>query len=226
MPELPDLYVYAKNLRNQLLNKQIMDVKTFAYSRISAQSNVFIDACKNKCFKDIRQSGKEIIFSLNNGNSFLVHLMLMGKFTIDAHQVNPSLFNKIVSLYFEDDSVLTISDEQMYAKIELNPEVRTAPDAMSEDFNYPYFLHLALASSRKNIKSLLLDQKNVRGIGNAYVDEILYNAGISPKSTTGRAFIQSDKRNSTMGNWQYFKNFTRYNIRRNSRFFQSSQQKA
>lgn len=186
MPELPDLYVYARNLRSRLLNKEITDVKTFAYSRINVESNAYIAACKGSSFADIQQNGKEIVFTLSNGNSFLVHLMLLGKFTIEKDQVGLSLFNKIVSLYFEDNTVLTVSDEQMYAKIELNPQQRTAPDALSDDFSYQYFLNLVLTSSRKNIKSLLLDQQNVRGIGNAYVDEILYNAGISPKSKTGK----------------------------------------
>ena len=191
MPELPDLYVYAKNLKTHLLNKKITDVKTFAAKRINAGSKEFVSACKGASFIGIEQNGKEIIFHLDNNNSFLVHLMLLGKFTIDKEQVNMSLFNKITSLYLDDNTVFTISDEQMYAKVELNPQKRTVPDALSDEFNYPYFLSLMLGSSRKNIKALLLDQKSIRGIGNAYADEILYNADISPKSTAGK--IPEDK---------------------------------
>ena len=186
MPELPDLNIYAENLRKQLLNRKIIDVKPYAASRINADKQKFIDACLQSSFINIIQDGKEIIFSLSNGQSFLVHLMLLGKFTINYGQLDLSLFNKIVSLYLEDDVILTISDEQMYAKVGLNPEKRNAPDALSDDFSYSYFLSLVLSSSRKNIKSLLLDQKCIRGIGNAYVDEMLYNANISPKSITGK----------------------------------------
>ena len=186
MPELPDLYVYVENLKKQFLDRKIVDVMPFAVSRINADKHLFIDACLNESFTDIVQEGKEIVFYLSNGQSFLVHLMMLGKFTINYNQLNPSLYNKIVSLFFEDDVILTISDEQMYAKIELNPKKRTSPDALSADFSYSYFLSLVLRSPRKNIKSLLLDQKDIRGIGNAYVDEILYNANISPKSKTGK----------------------------------------
>ena len=58
--------------------------------------------------------------------------------------------------------------------------------SMKSSIMMAYFLNLVLQSPRKNIKSLLLDQKGIRGIGNAYVDEILYNAKISPKSKTGK----------------------------------------
>lgn len=186
MPELPDLYVYSNNLRKQLLNKNITNVMTFAHSRINADKQKFIDACMGAHFVDIAQDGKEMKFSLSNGNNFYVHLMLLGRFTIEQGSISPMLYNKITSIFFEDNSILTISDEQMYAKIELNGEERLVPDALSEEFSYSYFLSLVLKSPRKNIKSFLLDQKLIRGIGNAYVDEILYNANISPKSKVGK----------------------------------------
>lgn len=186
MPELPDLYVFAQNLRKQILNKSITNVMTFAANRISVSGLEFVDACIGAQLDAIAQDGKEIKFVLSNGNRFYVHLMLLGKLTIDNENVNPMLFNKMTSIFFEDETILTISDEQSYAKIELNPQPKTAPDALSDDFSYIYFLSLVLRSPRKNIKALLLDQKNVRGIGNAYVDEILYNANISPKSKSGK----------------------------------------
>ncbi len=186
MPELPDLYVYSENLKKQLLNKKITNVMTFAYKRINVNKELFIDGCVNFHFTDISQDGKEIKFTLSNGNHFHVHLMLLGKFTIEKNNINPLLYNKIASFFFEDNTIFTISDERMYAKIEFNSPERLVPDALSDDFTYSYFLSLVLKSSRKNIKSLLLDQKNIRGIGNAYADEILYNANISPKSLTGK----------------------------------------
>jgi len=185
MPELPDLYVYAKNLSKHLLSKKITRVMTFNEKKINVPSAKFIETITDAHFVDILQDGKEIKFVLSNGNAFYIHLMLMGKFTLEQ-SIDPLLYNKIISIFFEDNHVLTISDEQHYAKITLNPAPKTAPDALSDDFSYSYFLSLVLASSRKNIKSMLLDQKSIRGIGNAYVDEILYNADISPKSKTGK----------------------------------------
>ena len=186
MPELPDLYVYTENLRKQLLNKEIIDVKTFAVYKINVDSQIFIEALKDSTIINIVQDGKEIIFTLSNGNSFLVHLMSKGIFTINQKQINTSLFNKIASIYFDDETILTISDDKRLAKIELNPEKKLVPDALSEGFSLSYFQSLVSKSPRKNIKALLVDQKKIRGIGNGYVDEILYNAKISPKSKTGK----------------------------------------
>lgn len=185
MPELPDLYVYAKNLSKHLLNKKITNIMTFNEKKINTTSSKFIESLKDSQLTEIKQDGKEIKFILSNGNTFYVHLMLMGKFSLEQ-TINPLLYNKIASIFIEDNHVLTISDEQHYAKIDLNPPPKPAPDAFSTDFDYTYFFSLVLSSSRKNIKSLLLDQKSIRGIGNAYADEILYNAEISPKSKTGK----------------------------------------
>ena len=61
----------------------------------------------------------------------------------------------------------------------MNPETKEAPDALSDEAGYP-FLKKKMNSSRLPIKKLLMDQKIIRGIGNAYADEILWHARISP----------------------------------------------
>ncbi len=69
--------------------------------------------------------------------------------------------------------------------MELNPEPAAAPDALSSDFSLNYFLEKLRKRKTKNIKAFLIDQNIVRGIGNAYVDEILWEAKISPKCKAG-----------------------------------------
>ena len=85
----------------------------------------------------------------------------------------------IIELFFTDDTGLSLSDYQKAATPTLNPQKGEAPDALSEAVNFN-FLKKELQSTRTTIKNLLLDQHVIRGIGNAYADEILWDARICP----------------------------------------------
>ena len=74
----------------------------------------------------------------------------------------------------------------MYANVKFNPPKAEAPDALSENFTLEYLENRLVKSRTKRIKDLLIDQKFVRGIGNAYVDEILWDAKIHPASNAGK----------------------------------------
>jgi formamidopyrimidine-DNA glycosylase len=63
-------------------------------------------------------------------------------------------------------------------------------DALSEEFNIKYFKQL-LKRQKRGIKSFLLDQKNIAGLGNIYIDECLFKSGIHPKTHTNG--IQNSK---------------------------------
>ena len=65
----------------------------------------------------------------------------------------------------------------------MNPEPSTISDAL--EITQEQFYDL-LGKKKTDIKTVLLDQKNVRGIGNAYADEILYDAGIAPQSIASK----------------------------------------
>jgi formamidopyrimidine-DNA glycosylase len=77
-----------------------------------------------------------------------------------------------------------MTDYQRNARIKLNPEISPVPDALSPEANLRFWKETL--QSRATIKNLLIDQKVVRGIGNAYADEILWHAGISPFSIANK----------------------------------------
>lgn len=97
--------------------------------------------------------------------------------------------NTIVEIHFSGIG-LVLTDFQGAANITLNPEVKDSPDALSNEVNYN-FLREKLSKKKTNIKDFLLDQKIIRGIGNAYADEILWEARIHPKSVCNK--IPDDK---------------------------------
>ena len=190
MPELPDLCVYSHNLKKLLLNKNITSV-TVDNPRNVTGSDVFCRELTGTYIRDIVREGKELHFSLANNNSFGVHLMLNGKFTVCNKEDTGKISSKIVSLFFEDGQALVAADFRGLCKVTLNPKVSKVPDALSDSFTLDYFSGVARKSAYKNVKAVLIDQKVVRGIGNAYVDEILWKADISPLSVLGK--IPEDK---------------------------------
>ncbi len=186
MPELPDLVVFAKNLKKKVVAQPIVSVEVFNGMRMNADKEKVKWALVGTTIVDVVRDGKELFFTMGNGNAFSVHLMLNGRFKIcdtkDIHKIN----SKILSLQFEEGSSLVISDFQGMCKVSLNPVANNVPDALSDAFTYEYFQNVVKKNGRKNIKALLITQSVVKGIGNAYVDEILWKADVSPESIAGK----------------------------------------
>jgi formamidopyrimidine-DNA glycosylase len=185
MPELPDLHVFSENLKKRILNKEIADVIICNPRKISAPDS-FRGKLTGTVIEDIVRSGKELFFHLGNGGSFSVHLMLHGRFSVCNRDGIEKINAKITALCFKDEETLVISDADGLCKVTLNPKAPGTPDALSDSFTYEYFSGMIKKNASKNIKAVLTDQNVVRGIGNAYVDEILWKAGVSPESITGK----------------------------------------
>jgi formamidopyrimidine-DNA glycosylase len=189
MPELPDLYVFSQNLKERILSKNIASVTVYNPRNINTPE-LFCEKLTGTSIRDIIRDGKELRFLLANDNCFSVHLMLNGKFFISSPDEEDRINSKITALYFEGTSelseVFVIADYQGLCKVTLNPKASKAPDALADTFTFEYFRTAMKKNAWKNIKAVLIDQNVVRGIGNAYVDEILWKAGISPASVTGK----------------------------------------
>ncbi len=93
--------------------------------------------------------------------------------------------NTIIELLFQDDTGLALTDFQAMATPTLNPQKKEAPDALSKEVT-PQFFKEQLSKTRTTIKNFLLDQNVIRGIGNAYADEILWDARLSPFSVCNK----------------------------------------
>lgn len=190
MPELPDLQIFAKNLRKRILDKPVASAEVFNKLKINVLADAFIETLSGSSVVEIARDGKELQFKLSNGSSFNVHLMLNGRFNICAAEELHKINSKIIALRFEDGQVLTVSDYQGLCKVTLNAKPSNVPDALSNEFTFEYFCRLINKNAKKNIKAFLIDQKIVRGIGNAYADEILWKADISPESDCGKIPVE------------------------------------
>ena len=127
---------------------------------------------------DVYRSGKELRFLFSNGKKLGLHLMLTGDL-IEFENRNDRKSTK-VEFYFEGYKNLVLADRFKNAYITLEPEDKEGIDALDPKLNYS-FLKKAL-NRKAAIKNVLLDQNIIRGIGNGYSDEILWQTRISPFS--------------------------------------------
>jgi formamidopyrimidine-DNA glycosylase len=179
MPEIPDLNIFGENVFKKFRNKRVEKIKVLETKRIKTPVSKFQKAVAGQRLIDIYRDGKELRFLFENGNVIGLHLMLHGN--IEPFEKKNEHKFTVAELWFDDKTGLAISDWQRNAMIYLNPEKKEAPDVLSKDFTYKY-LKEKLSKSKANIKAFIRDQDIMRDIGNAYSDEILYDAKISPYS--------------------------------------------
>jgi formamidopyrimidine-DNA glycosylase len=176
MPELPDIAVFSKNLDKLFAGKKLLKIKVVNGKKLQDTAGVLTKKLAGNKLKKIYRSGKEFRFEFSDGTLLGLHLMLTGDlFIFEGTNENHST---IVELYFEGGKNLALTDRMRNANITLNPVDKAGVDALELDFAY-----LKEIFNRKSIiKNILLDQDLIRGIGNGYSDEILWEARISPYS--------------------------------------------
>lgn len=179
MPEIPDLEVFSMNLTKMLKGKVVKKLEVPYQKKLKTPIATLKKQIEKKKLTEIYREGKQLRLAFGKDVRLGWHLMLHGE---------PALFEKnnypkwtIIALQFADGSGLAMTDFQGQAMVTLNPEESEVPDAMSKQVNTKY-LQTVLAESKKKIKDVLMDQDLIRGLGNAYTDEILYQARISPLS--------------------------------------------
>jgi formamidopyrimidine-DNA glycosylase len=178
MPELPDLQVFSRNLEKKLKGKTLTRFNILQDKKLNVPKAKLKKALEGAKLKAVYREGKELRFAFANGHILGMHLMLKGR--LHWYGETEEVKHVIAELIFKDQGII-LTDYQKKASLTLDPATKDAPDALSNEVNYS-FLKQALSKKKTNIKAFLLDQKNIRGIGNAYADEILWEAGISPFS--------------------------------------------
>ncbi len=182
MPELPDLQIFSANLNKALAGKTVKEVALLKPQKQVSEKELN-KALNGKKLLSVYREGKELRFEFDDNQIVGLHLMLNGKLYL--FEETNSHKSTLVEMLFKDGAGIALTDFQGFANISLNPEESKVPDALSDDLNVNY-LEAKLKRSRTAIKNILMDQKIIRGIGNAYADEILWEAKISPFSTANK----------------------------------------
>ena len=203
MPELPEVETIRRGLENQIVNKKIKDIwiePTFK-KKISPSMGKFLEFLKGKRFKAIERKAKLLIFKITNDDFVLVHLKMTGqlvyqpvkgKLIVGGHPIDnieklPNKFTRVI-FYFSDKSMLFYNDVRKFGYLKLVDKYekqkavdRFGVEPIEKDFTFEYFNQVLNKRPRQMIKTILLDQKDISGFGNIYVDETCFVSGVRPQ---------------------------------------------
>jgi formamidopyrimidine-DNA glycosylase len=187
MPELPEVETIVRDLRQDLVGKAISGVRIL--TRSIWRDKVPLSKHLKAEISDIRRRGKNILIYLSNDRVLIIHLKMTGQLTVEK-SLNPIKKHTHFIMDLTSGEQVRFNDIRRFGYLDLVREedlAKTAyllslgPDAL--EISRDDFI-LIIKSKKRIIKSLLLDQSAVSGLGNIYSDEALFFAGIRPRQVS------------------------------------------
>ena len=191
MPELPEVETVRRGLAARLTGRRIARVTVRRADLRRPLPPDLADALAGRTVQGFARRGKYLLVHLDGGGVLIAHLGMSGRFSIadrpsgDAHEH--------VVFHFDDGTVLSYEDHRRFGLMDLAEGARLAehallrhmgPEPLAEEFDGPA-LAGRLGGKDTPIKAALLDQRVVAGLGNIYVCEALFHAGLSPRRRAG-----------------------------------------
>jgi formamidopyrimidine-DNA glycosylase len=183
MPELPEVQTVVNDL--QILAGDTI-IGFWSDFKKAVKTSSFEKEVVGKKIKSIKRLGKNIVIELNSEKFILLHLKMTGKLILTKNQ---QLKDKHLHhvFYLKRNGSLEFHDIRKFATLDLATpekimEIKNAKglDPFDKNFTLPNFTNIILSKKNKNIKSVLMDQSLISGIGNIYASEIPYEAKINP----------------------------------------------
>ena len=185
MPELPDVEAILKYLRVTSLYKRIDKVKIFDPRVIKGNISHFKNDLIGCSFQEAKRRGKFIVVKLDSAKYLIFHFGMTGNLKYFRNKIYMPPYTRML-LGFQNGYHLAYTSQRMLGGIWLTPFPERlptialmGPEPLDSDFTLESFLK-RLKNKSKTIKTLLIDQKFIAGIGNLYADEILFQARILP----------------------------------------------
>lgn len=192
MPELPEVETVKEILKKQILNKKIINIDVYYETMLeNTTKKHFISKLIDEEFVRIERYGKYLIFILNKC-SIVSHLRMEGKFLIKDKN-EPTETHEHIVFTFSDNSTLRYHDTRKFGKMALLNTTN-----LDEIMKYPSlsklgleandnslcgeYLYSKLRIKKMPIKTALLDQTVIAGLGNIYVDEVCHLCGLHPET--------------------------------------------
>ena len=192
MPELPEVETVRAGLAAALEGRRL---KRVAINRADLRRPFppdFVPRLNGCRIRRVRRRAKYLLLDLETGETLIMHMGMSGRFTVYGHNAASGAgLEKHDHVVFDTDDgtrgvftdhrrfgLMTIAST---AELDMHPLFTgIGPEPLDEEFT-PAILSAALKGKRTPIKSALLDQRVVAGLGNIYACEALFRAGISPK---------------------------------------------
>lgn len=186
MPELPEVETIKNVLRPIVVGNKIKNIEILRPSTILGDVEIFKNSLVDECFLDVTRIGKYLIFHLTNDKIFISHLRMEGKY-YEAEEKAPNSKHARVIFHLDNNKKLIYDDSRCFGIMKLSSEANLLKEKEisilgPEPFHLKSGEYLYKKSRNINIpiKSFLLDQTIMTGLGNIYVDETLFNSKIHP----------------------------------------------
>ncbi|WP_439154528.1 bifunctional DNA-formamidopyrimidine glycosylase/DNA-(apurinic or apyrimidinic site) lyase [Yoonia sp.] len=201
MPELPEVETVKAGLA------PVMEGQIIARADVNRAGlrwpfpEEMADRLTGKRVLGLRRRSKYILVDLDSGETLLIHLGMSGRMLISGQKIGefhhphptPEKHDHVV-LFMDGGARITFNDARRFGAMDLLPTTGQeehwlirdiGPEPLGNTFNEPYLV-ARLQGRNTPIKSALLDQRIVAGLGNIYVCEVLFRAGIHPARKAGR----------------------------------------
>ncbi|MEC1452941.1 DNA-formamidopyrimidine glycosylase [Bacillus haynesii] len=194
MPELPEVETVRRTLAGLVRGKTIdaVEVRWTNIIKRPAEPEEFARLLAGQTIQSIGRRGKFLLFHLDDC-VMVSHLRMEGKYGL--HQNDEPLDKHVHVIFrFTDGSELRYRDVRKFGTMHLFkpgeeltelPLRQLGPEPFSGEFT-PGYLRERLKKTNRSVKTALLDQRTVVGLGNIYVDEALFRAGIHPETTANK----------------------------------------
>ena len=200
MPELPEVETLVQQLKKRVVGKKIVTVEILDRKVVDSKIEKIVPVK----VKEVRRRAKSIIIKLEKGWFLLVHLRMSGHFHyIPQGKKLEKEYQRFIVAKFElnEGSVLTHNSIRKFGSIKLMKKEqlekaleKLGPEPLSREFTLSKFREMLRKKKRANVKTTLLDQQFIAGIGNIYAQEALYWARIDPRRKIGELTEQEAKK--------------------------------
>jgi len=200
MPELPEVETIVRGLRKTVVGKKIRNVEVIFPGIVKQDTKNFIRNVGRSKIIMVRRQGKYILIDLSNGKTILTHLGMTGNLLLVKSSSPGNRHDHLIVKFYENDKELRYNDQRKFGKIKSFPtskeeNVSELKKLGPESLNISSSDFVNLLQKRKGrIKSALLNQQIIAGLGNIYADESLFEAKIHPAQKIDKLSLQELKR--------------------------------
>jgi formamidopyrimidine-DNA glycosylase len=190
MPELPEAETIVRGLRRLLSGREIMDVQVLHPDVLHVSAAAFRRCVRRRLIEEVERRGKKVVLRLGGGRVLVVNLGMTGRLLTLLPGGPPPLFpptHPALRFQLGGGGSFVFDDIRRFGSVECLEAAEwgershaLGPEPLSDDFTAEQ-LALGLSRSRAPVRSWLLDQRNLAGVGNIYANEALWRARIHPR---------------------------------------------
>jgi formamidopyrimidine-DNA glycosylase len=179
VPELPEVETVVRTLAPYLIGRRIQEARFTSKFVTPGDRKLLARRVAGRRIESVKRRGKFIVVALDKG-ALTMHLGMTGKLLVSGVETTHTY-----AVFTLDDGVLLYEDPRQFGRIEWGDErvKKLGPEPLQvgvEEFS------AALRERKSKTKPLLLNQSFIAGLGNIYVDEILFASGIHPLAIASR----------------------------------------